>query len=227
MKYRSTAGLIALVACQAHAEIATPELSPWTVRAAAGLIRFHSDTSAEMPRGQTVPGARVDVDNNTSVGLDVAYQIAPRWQSLFALGRPPTTTLHAAGVLGAYVQPNGPLTGVLGKIKYAPLMWTVIYSPGSVGPVEPYVGAGVNYTRTVSTRDGDTAGLSVDNAWGSVIQAGFNLPVDRRWSVFLDARKVFVKTKATGYVPALGAMPVGLTMRLDPLMVSAGISYRF
>lgn len=227
MKQPAIAGLIALMACQAQADTASSDLSPWTMRAGAGVVRFHSATYAEVPRGSALPGAQVGVDNNTGVGVDVVYQIAPDWQSHVSFGVPPTTTLHAHGTLAAFVQPNGPLTGVLGKVKYAPLIWSVTYSPGNYGGIEPYVGAGINYTWALESRDADVAGLSVKNAWGSALHAGLNIPLASHWSLFLDVRKVYVKTTATGTVPAMGGLPVGLALTLNPVLVFAGVSYRF
>jgi outer membrane protein len=42
--------------------------------------------------------------------------------------------------------------------------------------------------------------------------------------VFIDVKKFIVRTRATGY---LGPAPVHATVRLDPLVTQAGISFSF
>ena len=91
----------------------------------------------------------------------------------------------------------------------------------------PHVDAGINCTWVWESRDADVAGLSVRNAWVGALHAGLDIPLARHWSLFLDVRKVYVKTTATGTVPAMGGLPVGLALTLNPLLVFAGVSYRF
>jgi outer membrane protein len=43
----------------------------------------------------------------------------------------------------------------------------------------------------------------------------------------MDARKIFVKTTATGAIPALGGPLATASVTLNPLVVHMGVSYRF
>lgn len=227
-KTAAVSSLLAVLACQAHAEGEVQEMmSRWTVRAGAVAVRFDPNSSVELPVGSSVPGASVGVKNNTGVGAEMVYDLAPNWRGHFAFGTPPVTSMRAEGSLAAYVRPNGPLTGVLGKARYAPLMLTASYKLGNFGGVVPYVGAGINYTWVMKATDGDLSDFSVKSAWGPVIQAGVDIPIDKRWGIFLDARKVFVKTTGTGRIAALGSLPGRTDVKLNPLIVVAGVSYRF
>lgn len=197
--------------------------SPWSVRVGPALAAF--DATAKVDVGGTnVPGANVGVKDNTFLAFDIGYALNDRWTIRTALGIPPTTTLSAAGTLKGFVPP---LTGTLGRLKYGPAVLSATWKIGEFGVFHPYVGAGLNYTRVFSSQDGDIAGLKVKSAFGTALQVGVDVPIDRNWGLFLDARKIFVKTTATGTVPALGGAPAKASVTLDPLVVHMGASYRF
>ncbi len=112
-------------------------------------------------------------------------------------------------------------------MKYGPAVLSVRRHLWEDGPVRPYIGAGINYTLVLESRDGFVSNLDVKNGVGPVLQAGFEVPIDQRWSFFVDAKKIWLKTTATGTLPALGGAPAYAKVRLDPLVVTAGVSYRF
>ena len=89
-----------------------------------------------------------------------------------------------------------------------------------------YVDAGINYTAILREKDGDVAGLKVRNAFGSV-PAGVDAPLQNGWNVVFDVRKILVKLKASGTLPAMGGPPTEATLKLNPVVVHAGIGYRF
>lgn len=197
--------------------------SPWSVRVGPALVAFDASARVDVA-GSTVPGANVAVKDNSTLALDIGYALNDRWTIRTALGIPPTTTLSAAGTLKGFV-PR--LTGTLGRVKYGPAVLSATWKIGEFGAFHPYVDTGLNYTHVFSSKDGDIAGLKVKSAFGSVLQAGFDVPIDRNWGLFLDVRKIFVKTSATGTVPALGGPPAKATVTLDPLIIHMGASYRF
>lgn len=202
----------------AHAED-----SPWSIRVGPAMVAFDASAKVDVG-GANVPGANVAVKDNTALAFDIGYALDDRWTIRTAFGAPPTTTLSAAGSLKGFVPP---LTGTLGKVKYGPAVLSATWKLGKFGVFEPYVGAGLNYTHVFSSKDGDIAGLKVKSAFGTALQVGFDVPIDRHWAVFLDARKIYVKTTATGTVPALGGPPAKASVTLDPLIVHMGASYRF
>jgi outer membrane protein len=197
--------------------------SPWSVRVGPALAAFDASAKVDVG-GANVPGANVGVKDNVFLGIDIGYALNDRWTIRTALGIPPTTRLSAAGTLKGFVPP---LTGTLGRVKYGPAVLSATWKIGEFGAFHPYVGAGLNYTHVFSSKDGDIAGLKVKSAFGTALQVGFDVPIDRNWSLFLDARKIFVKTTATGNVPALGGPPAKASVTLNPLVVHMGASYRF
>ncbi len=211
------AALPAQAQAQAPANEAAPK-SPWRLYAGPAHIGF--STSADVRAGgQPVPGANAEADSNYSIGFGAIYDFHPGWSAELALGLPPTTALKGTGTLAG--------AGTLGKVKYGPAVLSVRRQLWDEGPVRPYIGAGINYTLVLESRDGFVSGLDVKNGVGPVLQAGFEVPIDARWSFFFDAKKIWVKTTATGTLPALGGAPAYAKVRLDPLVLTAGLSYRF
>lgn len=174
--------------------------------------------------GNSVPGAEVTVPDKWLPLVELGYGFADGWAARIALAPPPTVTVFADGSLKGFTPP---LSGTIGKAKIAPIVMTVTYSPGSFYGLTPYVGAGLNYTVVLKTQDGDVAAINAKNAWGSAFEIGADWSIDRNWSAYLDARKVYVKTTGTGFVPALGGVPVQGEVALNPTIISAGIGYRF
>lgn len=197
--------------------------SPWSLRVGPAHVGFDAKSTVEVAGGP-VPGGFIEVQDNTALAFELGYRATDRWTLRFAFGVPPTSTLSTGGTLNTLVPP---LSGTLGKVKYGPAVLSATWGLGEFGAFRPYVGAGVNYTHVFKSSDGDIGGLHIKNAWGSALQAGFDVAIGRDWSLFVDARKVFVKTTATGTIPALGGPPAKASVTLDPLIVHIGAGYRF
>lgn len=210
--------LTAMTAPAAHAGD-----SPWTLRVGPAHVAFDAKSTVEVA-GASVPGGFIEVEDSTVLAFEVGYRATDQWTLRLAVGVPPTSTLATGGTLNTLVPP---LTGTLGKVKYGPAVMSATWNVGEFGAFRPYVGAGINYTHVFKTTDGDIGGLRIKSAWGSALQAGFDVTIHRDWSLFVDARKVFVKTTATGTIPALGGPPAKANVTLNPLIVHAGVSYRF
>lgn len=211
--------LLTLVALpQAHAQS-----TPWSFRTGLAAVNFAAQSRVDLG-GAVVPGGEVQFQNNTALAMEIGYAVSDRWVTRFAFGTPPTTTMSVGGSLKSAVPP---LTGTLGRVKYAPAVLSLTYRVGDFEGFCPYIGAGINYTWVVSAHDADVAGLKVESAWGSALQAGFDVPLNSRWSLFFDVRKIFIKTSATGSVPAMGGPSAKAYVTLDPLITQIGVGYRF
>jgi outer membrane protein len=89
------------------------------------------------------------------------------------------------------------------------------------------VGGGVAYNIVFKSTDGFISNLDIKNSFGSVLQVGFEVPLEGGWSIGLDARKIFLKAKATGTVPAFGGAPVNADIKLNPLVLFASVGKQF
>lgn len=211
--------LAAVLAVQALvATAASAQTSPWTIRLGPAHVGFTTQADIQV-NGTLVPGANASASSNTTPGLEVSRDLTPNWTARFLIGVPPTTTLTGTGALSG--------TGTLGKATYGPAVLSATYSPWTSGPVRPFLGAGVNYTIVFKSEDGFISNLDVKNAFGAVAHLGAEIPLEGGWSISLDARKIFLKTKVYGTLPALGGAAAYADLKLDPLVVFASIGKRF
>lgn len=216
-KRRHLAVLISLLATSGMgmAQSLMQGIGPWWVHVGPAQVQFQTKADVRVG-GATVPGGGVDASSRTTVGAEFGYDLTPAWSARMTLGVPPTTRLSGTGSLAG--------AGELGQITYAPAIASLAWSVPGLGAFRPYMGVGINYTAMTKTRDGAITSLRAKNAFGGVLQAGFDLPLDRRWGLFLDLKKIYLKTSVTGTV---GGARAEASVRLDPLLVHAGVSYRF
>ncbi|WP_347881459.1 OmpW/AlkL family protein [Ancylobacter polymorphus] len=187
----------------------------WFVRTGPLGVLFDSKADISVGGG-VIPGASADTKDNLTLGFDVGYRFDNNVSLMLTGGIPPKTTLTGTGPLGGVT---------LGKTYYAPAVLAAQYHFTNFGPrFQPYVGAGVNYTLFFGTSDGAVADLKVNNAFAPVLQAGFEYDIDSKWGVYMDVKKIFLSTTATGTV---GGNPARAEVTANPTLLSAGIVYRF
>ena len=179
-----------------------------------GVLVFHAGATVRAG-GSIVPGATVRIDPNETLITEFGY----RWNNTaisLTGGIPPMAAVNGAGSLT-------PL-GELGRIRYGPVVLAAQYHFTQFGRFEPYVGAGPVFLLIFKNEDGAVRNLDVRNHSGFAVELGAQYQLDSRWSLYLDVKKVSLKTSATG---VLGGAPIQADIKLDPLLVSGGLSYRF
>lgn len=197
--------------------------SSWSIRAGPSWARFDTGASISLV-GMHVAGGDVRIDDKRFLMGELNYAFDAHWTARLAIAKPPRVAVRTAGSLQSLAPP---LSGTLGEITLAPAALTLTYSPGAFGAAHPYFGAGVQYLTILNTHDRDIVRLQAENAWGRVLQAGVDIELDKRWSLFFDVRKISAQTEATGIVPALGNMAVKADITLNPAIVNIGVGYRF
>lgn len=213
---------IALPACVSAADLAAapttaaalPDPS-WYVRVGLGGVLFDSGATITSSMGP-VTGASAHADNNLTALFEVGYFLYDNIAVSLTGGYPPTTSLNGAGTATAL--------GTLGKVTYGPATLTAHYHFKNFGPIQPYVGAGLGYAIIFNSASGTVQNLSVNGAPAFVLQAGVDYILARNWAVFFDVKKLFLSVDATG---TLGGMPIAADVKLDPLVLFTGITYRF
>lgn len=179
---------------------------PWLVRARAVSLDMAIKDST---------GLGLNVNNKNIPEVDVSYFFSPNIAVELVLTVPQKQTVHSS-VLAAD----------LGTFKHLPPTLLVQYHFTDLQGCKPYLGVGINYTKlthvNLSTADAELNPVTLEShSWGGALQAGVDIPLDKNWSINLDLKKVFIKSR----VDAAGAS-VG-TLKLDPLMAGVGIGYRF
>ncbi|HEX2447687.1 MAG TPA: OmpW family outer membrane protein [Methyloceanibacter sp.] len=182
------------------------------------------DTDATVSAGGAViPGANAEASTEVIPALTLSYYLT---QNL-ALELFCCFSEHEVDGKGAIAN-----LGEIADTWIFPPALTLQYHFTSLGRFEPYVGAGVQYidffdTGTGINRLGATS-VSIDDAWGFTLQAGFDISLGNGWSLNADVKKTWLDTTITWHNnAALGGVNVVGDADLDPWIFSAGLGYRF
>lgn len=120
---------------------------------------------------------------------------------------------------------------LVSNAKLIPATFTAKYH-FDAGAIKPYVGAGATYFLWISDKPGaatiplGVTDTDLSDEFGFVLQAGADIPVnDKGLGVSIDAKRYFVDTTARWY--AGNTLAIQTEHKLDPWVLSAGLSYRF
>lgn len=180
----------------------------------AGLL--YSESARMWAGGMRIPGADVRIPNSLSFAVEAGYFLTPSIAIGFAGGYPPLVKVEARGSITGL--------GTLGKVSGGPTALTAQYHFTGLGAFQPYLGVGPSLMVIVNDQDGAVRRLKTDHALGVAVQAGFNYMMSEHWGVFIDAKKVFLEAKTRG---TLGGVPIRAKVKLDPLVLHSGVTYRF
>ena len=128
-----------------------------------------------------------------------------------------------AGTTNHTVRAKGPGTDLKVKETWVlPPIVTLQYHFAPQARISPYVGAGVNYMIFYSGSDKNGFNLHIDDGFGAALQAGVDIATRDRWTVNLDAKKVFFETDVVDRTNGVKSK-----VTLNPWVLSAGVGYRF
>jgi outer membrane protein len=184
-----------------------------------------NDSSSNILVGSDL-GVNVNVDNNTQLGLNVAYFLTDNI-NVEVLAATPFTHDVNFGV-------SDPLgTGdQLGEVTHLPPTVTVnYYFNDASSKFQPYVGVGLNYTIFFDeefTSANATAGLddlSLDNSLGLAVQVGADYMLNDKWFVNGSIRWIDIDTEASFNLN--GAKGSVDSIEIDPWVYSVTLGYWF
>jgi outer membrane protein len=191
-------GLLAALSLNAMAEE-----NPWMVRVRATNLNWDNGKTA------TVQSLNINAKDTTIPEFDVSYFFTKNIAAELVLTYPQRVNV-------------GSNLGDLGYVRALPPTLLAQYHFDAIGPVKPYVGAGVNYT-IFSRRESLLGGAAaVDNASvGYALQAGADYMLNKNWGINLDVKYISMKTG----VKVSGAYAGNLN--LSPVATSVGVTYKF
>jgi len=169
-------------------------------------------------------GSQTDINNNVVPTVAVEYFFSPNIsaETICCL-----TQHHASGA--------GALAGkaIVDHVMILPATLTLKYHLDTGSGIKPYIGVGpsvfffIDEKPGAGTRALGAATAHLDNQLGVALQAGIDIAVnDSGMGISLDAKKYFMNTKAHFYT-AGGVEALTTVHRLDPWVLSAGVSFRF
>jgi outer membrane protein len=166
--------------------------------------------------GQPLVGADISVESQLKLGIEAGYFLNPNVAVSLTGGIPPVAKIELAGTMSGM--------GAVGKTTYGPVGLTAHYQFRQLGRLQPYAGLGPVLFYVFDDEDGLMTHLKARHSVGFALQAGADLMLEENWGVFIDVKKVFLQTQASG---TLGGIPIKADVRLDPLVVHSGVTYRF
>jgi outer membrane protein len=155
----------------------------------------------------SVATAKVEVNNKTFPEIDFSYNFSKNVSAELVLTYPQAHDVKLNG-------------GRIGSIKHLPptllLQWQFL--PGETA--NPYIGAGVNYTRFMSASL--PPGITTDSSSvGFAAQVGVDISIAKNLYLNFDYKRVQIETD----IKVAGAKLT--TLKVDPNLVSVGLGWRF
>jgi outer membrane protein len=123
------------------------------------------------------------------------------------------------------------LNGAVADAWIFPPALTAQYHFYGLGAFKPYVGAGAQWIHFFKEKIPENtlgaSSVSFSDAFGVVLQAGFDYQLGGGWYLNADVKKSWLDTKVTWHNSAVTGGNIVGKADLDPLIISAGVGYRF
>jgi outer membrane protein len=212
--------------------LALAEAGDWVVRLRAVDVSPNEDsklasTTNALGLGTLFgPGAKLAVDSNVIPELDISYYFTKNIAAelILALG-----TSHDVSIKGDTLATIG--NQPLGSVNVLPPTLTAQWHFNPDQTIDPYIGAGLNYTHGFDSSLKGTAGaingadIKIDkNMFGVVAQAGVDINLKDGWLINADVKYV---TMNTDVQLNLGGWKKIDNLDINPWVFGIGIGKKF
>ena len=189
------------------AGVAQADDGQWLVRGRVVSMQNDNGNSPSLSLG------KVELDDKVFPEVDISYFFTKNIAAELILTYPQKHDVKLNG-------------GKIGSIKQLPPTLLAQYHFLPDGQFDPYVGAGINYTR-VWGAEFDPAVDSVyhlgveQKSIGPAVQVGMDYKIDKNWSVNVDVKYIDIKVD----VKSAGSKLTEL--KVSPIIAAVGVGYRF
>ena len=210
------------------------EAGNWVIRVRAA----HISPNEHSELGKTVnaniapvmnSGAELGVKNNTIPELDISYYFTKNIAAelILALG-----TRHDVYIKGDAGNPIG--NQKLGSVNLSPPTLTAQWHFNPDQMIDPYVGAGLNYTykldRHARGTQGAIAGEEIkigSHSFGYALQAGVDINLKDGWLINADAKYINIETDVRLNSAITGKWTKVDSLDINPWVFGIGIGKKF
>ncbi len=202
------------------------EAGDWVVRIRAVNVSPNEDSDLGKTLNRNVanvmsPDAELKVSDKVIPELDISYYFTKNIAAELILA---TGTRHNVRINDDQLTTVGDQD--LGSVNLLPPTLTAQWHFNPDQMIDPYVGAGINYTlfmdKKLSVNKGPLAGhkIKVDSdSWGWALQAGVDINLKDGWLVNFDAKYVTIDTD----VELKGAATGGVWTKIDDLDINTWV----
>lgn len=178
--------------------------NPWMVRVRATNLNWDNSQTS------TVQTLDVNAKDKTIPELDISYFFNKNIAAELVLTYPQKVDVRAGSTK-------------IAEVKALPPTLLLQYHFTDFGPLKPYVGAGVNYTRFSSYKDLNSGlNTSVEkSSVGLAAQVGADYMLTKNWGINLDVKYIKIKTEVFSAGTSVG------NLDLSPIATSVGVTYKF
>lgn len=226
--------LAALCIAAATPLTALAEAGDWVVRIRAAHISPNEDSELGKTVNKNIapvmnPGAELDVKSNTIPELDISYYITKNIAAelVLALG-----TRHDVNIKGD----TGNVIGdqKLGSVNLLPPTLTLQWHFNPDQMIDPYIGAGLNYTLSLDNKArgtrGAIAGEEIEigrHSFGYALQAGLDVNLKDGWLINADVKYLHIDTDVRLRSAITGGWTKVDSLDIHPWVIGIGIGKKF
>lgn len=214
--------------------LAQAEAGDWVVRVRATHINPDEDSKLGRKANSAFgfkegallsQNAELEVESNTIPELDISYYFTKNIAAelILALGSKHDVNIHKnSGGLGKQD---------LGEVNVLPPTLTLQWHFNPDQMIDPYVGAGINYTRFMDNglKLAPLGGHPIRverNSWGPALQAGVDINLKDGWLINADVKKLWIDTDVKMNLAGQGYRKID-SLDIDPWVVSVGFGKKF
>lgn len=198
---------------------AMAEAGDWVVR--ARVVNVSPDEHSKLDTTTVLfPGSKLAVDSNTIPELDISYYFTKNIAAelILALG-----SRHDVNIVGT-------TQAKLGSVNLLPPTLTAQWHFNPDQTFDPYLGAGVNYTRAMdnSLNLAGVNPIKVDrNMFGLVAQAGIDINLKDGWLINADVKYIDMNTDVKVSLNGTGPWTKIDSLDINPWVFGVGIGKKF
>lgn len=195
--------------------------SGWYIQPGVLFVNFIEDSKVNAA-GSEIPDATVELSNETTPSIQFGYYLSEKFSISSLIALPPTTTITGKGAIEGLT---------IGEVTFMPIIVSGNYHFNISKNIEPFIGAGLNYTIITKEEDANILNLQAEDMFGFVLRGGFNIMFSENWGFNASATMNFISTDIEGSVdpliPGLGGAPVTAEVDVNPLGIQVGAVYKF
>lgn len=204
---------------------AMAEAGDWVIRARAVNVSPNESSNLGkylngVTNGAAGAGSKLEVNDQVIPELDISYYVTKNvaLELILALG-----TRHDVSIKGA----SGVANENLGSVNLLPPTLTAQWHFRPDQTFDPYVGAGINYTRFMDNglHTSQLGGQDIRverNSWGPALQAGFDINLKDGWLLNADVKYLWIDTDVK-----LKNGPKIDSLDINPWVIGFGFGKRF